>query len=260
MSLQMNYGDLAPSFTMNLQNNDGSPFDLTGCTVNFVMSQNGVVLFSKAATITNHTGGVVQYNWTAGDTSHYGTCTAQFVVTLAGGQPQTFPVSGYYYVIFPLQPLTSLTLPSFTTLNDVMAHLNAQGPTSGVYTVFGLPISQNSAQAQVNHANIYMNTIVTGLGVGDPRYSFAQLAALDMACMGILVNASGGMLTGATDYHIGDAGVTKATVTAFAYKSAVDGYRDDFKLMLMNFTTVAMSRTANLSHEVPRYQGALVSP
>ena len=259
----MNTGDLSPSIVATLQNSDGSIFNLTGCSVVFQMSQQGQILFSHAATVTNATGGIVQYNWQESDTLDvFGVCTGIFIVTLPGGATQTFPTVGEFYIIFPLQPVTTpSTLPQYATVSQVMAHLNVQGPDSnGAYTVYGLPVSQQGIQAQVDHANTYISSLVQNVIPTDPRYPFAMLAALDMACMGVLVAASGGMLIGATDYRLGDLFITKATVGKFAYQSAVASFQSDLSRVLMNFSTVAIGAKANLGEQVPRYKGALITP
>lgn len=113
-SVEMDTGDLSPSIVATMQNSDGSVFNLTGCTVVFQLSQNGQVLFSKAASVTNAAGGVVQYNWQAGDTNQFGVCTGQFIVSLPGGATQSFPTVGIFYLIFPLQPSTAPSVPAFT--------------------------------------------------------------------------------------------------------------------------------------------------
>ncbi len=261
-NVEMNTGDLSPSIVATMQNNDGTVFNLAGgCTVVFQISQNGQILFSKPATVISPTAGTVQYDWSTGDTNFYGVCTGLFIVTLPSGATQTFPTIGVFYIIFPLQPITSPTLPTFTTLSEVMAHLNVQGPdSSGTYTVYGLPVSQQGIQAQVDHANRYINSLIPGVLSGDPRYPFAMLAALDMACLGVLVAASGGMLVGATDYRLGDLSIAKAAVSTFAYKSAVQAYQDDLTRMLMNFSTVAMSAEAQLGTEIPHWRGGLINP
>ena len=260
-SVEMNTGDLSPSIVATMQNSDGSIFNLTGCSVVFQLSQNGQVLFSKPAVVMNASGGVVQYNWSTGDTNYSGVCTGLFIVTLPGGATQTFPTVGVFYVIFPLQPSTSSTAPAYTSFSEVMSHLNVQGPDStGNYTVYGLPVSQQGIQAQVDHANLYISSLVSSLTSTDPRYPFAQLAALDLACMGVLVAASGGMLLGAADYKLGDLFVTKGTVGKFALQSAVQSYQDSFSRNVMNLSTVALGAEARLGREVPHYKGGLINP
>ncbi len=260
-SLEINTGDLLPCVNATLQNSDGSAFNLTGCTVSFQLSQNGHVLFAKSANVVNASAGTVQYAWQSGDTNQFGVCTGVFIVTLLGGATQTFPTVGVFYVIFPLQPSTSSAAPAYTSFSEVMSHLNVQGPdSSGNYTVYWLPVSQQGIQAQVNHANLYLSSLVPSLTSMDPRYPFAQLAALDLACMGVLVAASGGMLLGATDYKLGDLFVTKGTVGKFALQSAVQSFQASFTRNVMNLSTVAVAAEARLGQEVPRYRGGLINP
>ena len=149
-----------------------------------------------------------------------------------------------------------MSYPAFTSLSEAVSHLNASGPdTNGNYTVYGLPISTGSLQTQVDHANKYIASLVpslTGPGSIDPREPSAELAALDMACIGILVTASGGMLLGAADYKLGDLFVTKATVGKFEYQSTIESYRDSFTQNITNLSTVALGTKAVLGCRVPR--------
>src|SRR5208283_6133800 len=144
------------------------------------------------------------------------------------------------------------TYPAFTSPEEVIGFLNATGPDSNSnYLVYGLSVSSNSVQAYVDHANTYIGSLVPSVTSTDPRYSFAQLAALDLACRGVLVAASGGMLLGAADYKLGDLFVTKGTVGKFALQEAVQSYQDSFSRNVMNLSTVAIGAQARLGHEVP---------
>lgn len=260
-SVEMNMGDLSPSIVATLQNSDGSIFNLTNCTVVFQLTQQDTVLFSKPAVVTNASAGIVQYNWGAGDTNHYGVCIGIFIVTLPGGAVQTFPTVGFFYVIFPLQPTTTPTVPAFTSFSEVMAHLNVQGPDQiGAYAIYGLPVSQQGIQSHVDHANKYVYSLVPGLASSDPRYVSAELAALDIACLGVLVTAVGGSLVGAYDYSLGDLHVSRAGAYAYAIKAAIDGYQRSAIMNLQNFVTVASAAEATAASEVPRYRGALMNP
>ena len=121
----------------------------------------------------------------------------------------------------------SQNLPQFTTLNEIVDRLNLTGPdNNGNFTVFGPSVSANSVQAQVNHANKYLYSLVPGLQQAtDPRWSSAELAALDVACLGVLVTSVGGSLVGAYDYFLGDMRVARAGPYASAIKAAIEGYR-----------------------------------
>ena len=145
---------------------------------------------------------------------------------------------------------------TFTSLAEVITHLNATGPDSNSnYQVYGLSVSSNSVQAYVDHANTYIGSLVSSVTSTDPRYPFAQLAALDLACMSVLVAASGGMLLGAADYKLGDLFVTKCTVGKFSFQSSVQSFQDSFTRNIVNLSTVAISAEARLGHDVPRCRG-----
>jgi len=148
------------------------------------------------------------------------------------------------------------TYPAFTSLEEVIGFLNATGPDSNNnYLVYGLSVSGNSAQAYVDHANTYIGSLVPSVTSTDPRYSFAQLAALDLACLAVLVVASGGMLLGAADYKLGDLFVTKGAIGKFSFQSAVQSFQDSFKRNIVNLSTVAIGASARLGHEVPCCRG-----
>ena len=147
------------------------------------------------------------------------------------------------------------TYPAFTSLEEVIGFLNVTGPDgNGNYVVYGLSVSGNSVQAYVDHANTYIGSFAPSVTSTDPRYPFAQLAALDLACMSILVAASGGMLLGGADYRLGDLFVTKATVGKFSFQSAVQSFQDSFTRNIMNLSTVAIGAKAQLGHEVPHFR------
>jgi len=145
--------------------------------------------------------------------------------------------------------------PAFITLSEVISHLNITGPdNNGNYAVFGLTISASSLQNKIDHANKYIASLVPTLSPSclDARYPFAQLAALDLACMSVLVAASGGMLLGAADYKLGDLFVTKGIIGKFAFQSAVQSFQDSFTRNIVNLSTVAIGAKARLGYEVLR--------
>jgi hypothetical protein len=150
--------------------------------------------------------------------------------------------------------------PSFTSLSEVITHLNATGPdSSSNYTVYGLKISEDSVQAQVDHANKYIYSIVPSLSdPTDSRYVCAQLAALDLACLGILVTVVGGSLIGAYDYALGDMHVQRAGPYANSIKIAIQGYSQSFVSNLMNVSTVV--KLAHSSRHIPHDSGPELSP
>lgn len=253
---RMNTGDLQPILQATLLNPDGTVPSLTGATIVFSLSQRGVTLFSKPASVVNAATGLVQYIWQAGDTVQFGSCKGVFTVTFANGLVQTFPVGADLNIVFPLQ------YPQFTTLDEVVDHLNLTGPDNNDnFTVFGLTVSAGSVQAQVNHANKYLFSLVPGLQQPtDPRWASAELAALDLACMGILVTSVGGALVGAYDYFLGDMRVSRSGPYASAIKAAIEGYHASLISNLQNVSTVAIGAVASAARQVPRYRGGLASP
>jgi hypothetical protein len=155
-----------------------------------------------------------------------------------------------------------MSVPEFTSISDLVSHLNATGPdSSNNYTVYGLKISAASVQAQVDHANKYVYSLVpslTGPGSSDPREVSAELAALDIACLGILVTVVGGSLVGAYDYSLGDMHVARAGPYAYAIKTAIDAYRQSVIANLGNVSSVALA--ANSTRHIPHNSGLELHP
>lgn len=89
--------DTSPAIRATLLNGSGDTVDVQDSTVRFhmrVLGQTATVI-DAAATLINATGGVVQYNWQAGDTDTIGSYQAEFEVTYPDGTIETFPNNGY---------------------------------------------------------------------------------------------------------------------------------------------------------------------
>ena len=241
----------ALSLQATLLNPDNTPANLTGASVVFVMSQRSTLLFSGSAVVVDAVNGVVQYNWLPGNTNYYGSCKGSFAVTYPSGLTQTFPVGADLNMVFPQN------YPEFTSLDEVIDHLNASGPDSkNNFTVYGLLVSADSVQAQVDHANKYLSSLVPGLVlVSDSRWPSADLAALNIACLGVLVTSVGGSMVGAYDYFLGDMRVARAGPYATAIKAAIAGYRESALTNLQNVASVATGKTAAAADHVPRWRG-----
>ena len=156
-----------------------------------------------------------------------------------------------------------MTYPAFTSLSEVVIHLNAIGPDGNSnYTVYGLPVSSAIVQAHVDHANKYIYSLVPDLAgdLNDPRYITAELAALDIACLSVLVSAVGGSVVGATNYSLADLNVSRAGPSAYAVKTAIDGFQRSATTNLQNVASVATSAKASAAARVPRYSGPELSP
>ena len=95
MAFSIKQNDTSPALQATLKDAALVPIDLTGATVMFHMkSVDGTIKVDEAMTITNNEGGVVQYNWQAGDTDTVGTYYVEFEVTYADLAVETFPNNG----------------------------------------------------------------------------------------------------------------------------------------------------------------------
>ena len=86
--LSFTAGDTAPSVVGTLTNPDGTAFDLTDCSVRFQMRLLTDRRFTvdAAATITNETGGLVRYDWAAGDLATPGDYESRWRIAFLGGE------------------------------------------------------------------------------------------------------------------------------------------------------------------------------
>jgi hypothetical protein len=94
----MKQGDTLPAIAATLAGADGEPADLTGASVRFLMRTKGSsssVLVDADATVVDPTEGTVRYDWANGDTDTTGNHQAEWEVTFAGGEKQTFPNNAY---------------------------------------------------------------------------------------------------------------------------------------------------------------------
>ncbi len=95
MAFSIKQNDTSPSLQATLKDAALNPVDLTGATVMFHMkSVDGTVKIDQQMTITNESGGVVQYDWQSGDTDTVGTYYVEFEVTYADASVETFPNNG----------------------------------------------------------------------------------------------------------------------------------------------------------------------
>jgi hypothetical protein len=149
---------------------------------------------------------------------------------------------------------------NFITASEVANHLNAASvDSSGNYVVFGLAVSQTAFQAQVDYANLYIYSL-TGqvLPLDNPRFNWAKMAALNLACLRVLVAASGGLLLGAFDYRLGDLFITKSSASRLAFETAVQGFCDELLRIMVNLTSPAQCVIS--TRHVPHYRGPELDP
>jgi len=91
--------DTAASFQVALRDSAGDAVDLTGASVQFIMSKGSTAKVSAPATIVDAAAGEVRYDWVAGDTDEGGYFRAEWEVTDASNRVQTFPNPGYDEVV-----------------------------------------------------------------------------------------------------------------------------------------------------------------
>lgn len=86
--------DTRPSLYAQLLQ-DGSVINLTGCEVKLAIRG----LPKRNVVITDAATGNVRYDWVPEDTANAGIYEAEFEVTFANGDVQTFPNNGYLTIV-----------------------------------------------------------------------------------------------------------------------------------------------------------------
>ena len=95
MAFTIKQNDTSPSLGATLKDAQLVPVSLVGAAVKFHMnSLEGVVKVNQTMTVTDAEGGVIQYDWQAGDTDTVGAYYAEFQVTYVDGSVETFPNDG----------------------------------------------------------------------------------------------------------------------------------------------------------------------
>jgi hypothetical protein len=144
---------------------------------------------------------------------------------------------------------------------DVATALNATFDGVHTYTVYGLTILDATMQAHTDYANTYINGMLGRiLATTDLLYPTAKLAALNVACLRVLVISSGGSLVGAFDYFLGDMRVIRHGPYAAALLRTIQGLKEDLVKMMTNLSTPVKTADASLGSQVPTYRGGLASP
>jgi len=92
MAFNIKQNDTSPSLQATLKDANNNRISLAGATVRFhLKALDGTIKVDAAMTITDDTGGVVQYDWQAGDTDTAGSYYAEIEVTYNDGAVETFP-------------------------------------------------------------------------------------------------------------------------------------------------------------------------
>ena len=95
MAFRIKQNDTSPSLEATLSDANLVPVNITSATVMLHMKAiGGDVVLDEQMTVTDAEGGVVQYDWQAGDTATVGTYYVEFEVTYSDGSIETFPNTG----------------------------------------------------------------------------------------------------------------------------------------------------------------------
>jgi hypothetical protein len=89
--------DTGKSIVATLLNSDGTPINLTGCTVKVIVAAavGTTAIVNRAVSVTDATNGVVTYTPIAADVATAGTYMAEWEVTTGSGGVFTVPDPGY---------------------------------------------------------------------------------------------------------------------------------------------------------------------
>lgn len=95
MAFRIKQNDTSPSLEATLSDANLVPVNLTSATVMLHMKAiGGDVVLDEQMTVTDAVGGVVQYDWQAGDTATVGTYYVEFEVTYSDASVEPFPNTG----------------------------------------------------------------------------------------------------------------------------------------------------------------------
>lgn len=90
VDFEIGQGDTLPILEFTLLQ-DGSPVSLAGCTLQFHMEKDDVLVLDEAAEIVVAGDGTGKYEWQSGDTDIAGAHWREIEVTFPGGGKLTWP-------------------------------------------------------------------------------------------------------------------------------------------------------------------------
>lgn len=95
MAFSIKQNDTSPSILATLKDASSVPVNITAATVRLHMkSLDGSLKVDSNMTVINAAGGLVRYDWLAGDTDTVGTYKVEFQVTYTDSSIETFPNNG----------------------------------------------------------------------------------------------------------------------------------------------------------------------
>ena len=101
MAFRIKTNDTSPKLAVTLEDANSVPVNISGSTVRFHMKALGATSLKVDApmTITNATGGIVEYSWVSSDTNTAGTYYGEVEVTYTDSAVETFPNNGYFTIV-----------------------------------------------------------------------------------------------------------------------------------------------------------------
>ena len=102
MAFRIKTNDTSPKLAVTLEDANSNAINVTGANgVRFHMKAFGATALKVDApmTVTNASGGIVQYSWVGADTDTAGTYYGEVEVTYADNTVETFPNNGYFTII-----------------------------------------------------------------------------------------------------------------------------------------------------------------
>src|SRR5690606_30586890 len=135
MTIQLKRNDTKDTISYTMTYADGTPVNLTGATVRFLMGTGKSIVTDSAATIKSASSGQVEYTLKESDTLVAGTFKSEFQVTFSDGKVKTFPTNGY--IMVNIQP--NIDLDQSTYIEDQIAN-----------RVSDLQVWKNEIQAQLD--------------------------------------------------------------------------------------------------------------
>lgn len=101
MAFRIKTNDTGPVLGLTLTSSSGVAVNLAGASARFHMKKYGETSLKvqEDATITDTSGGLVEYVWQSGDTDTAGTYYGEVEITYGDASVETFPNAGYFTII-----------------------------------------------------------------------------------------------------------------------------------------------------------------
>jgi hypothetical protein len=101
MAFRIKTNDTSPKLAATLEDANGGSVNISGASARFHMKafESTSLKVDSPMTITDASGGTLQYSWVNADTDTAGTYYGEIEVTYADSAVETFPNNGYFTII-----------------------------------------------------------------------------------------------------------------------------------------------------------------